>query len=150
MAYVSDIGFVVSDSPVKGVPNMINVDMNSGSGGKFIYPLPQYSDDKSDAISGLAFIQNNQVVPDGYTKIEQDLNEGAGGTYNYLCYTKELEYKMIAIDFITSDNLLSETKINGYFRFEADLNTGADKNGRYVYLLYKTDTGKEFNWASWT
>ena len=124
---------------------MINVDLNAGSGGKFIYPLSQYSDDKSDAISGLAFIQNNQVVPDGYTKIEQDLNEGAGGKYNYLCYTKKLENKMIAIDFIASDKALSETKINGYFRFKADLNTGAYKRGGYVYLLYKTDTGKEFN-----
>ena len=40
MAYVFNIGFVVSGSPVKGVPNMINVDMSSGSGGKFMYPLP--------------------------------------------------------------------------------------------------------------
>ena len=145
MAYVSKINFVVSDSPVKGVPNMIDVDMNAGSGGKYIYPLPEYSGHKHDAISGLAFIQNSAVVPDGYTKIEQDLNEGAGGTYNYLCYTKSLKNKMTAIDFIASDNALNETSINGYFRFDADLNTGAKKTGKYVYLLYKTDTGKEFS-----
>ena len=144
MAYVSKIGFVVSDSPLKGVPNMIDVDMNAGSGGKYIYPLPEYSDHKNDAISGLAFIQNSAVVPDGYTKIQQDLNEGAGGTYNYLCYTKNLENKMTAIDFIASDKALSDTSIKGNFRFEADLNTGAKKVGKYVYLLYKTDTGKDF------
>jgi hypothetical protein len=88
MEYISNISFVVSESPVSGVPNMINVDMNSGSEGPYIYPLKHVSTDSSDAISGLAFIQNNTSVPSGYTKIDQDLNQGAGGTSNYLCIAK--------------------------------------------------------------
>ena len=57
MVYISDT------SSVSGTPNMINVDMNSGSGGKYIFPLSHFSDDKIDAISGLVFIQNNAIVP---------------------------------------------------------------------------------------
>ena len=121
---------------------MINVDMNAGSGGKYIYPLPHFSNNMNDAIAGLAFIQDKALVPNGYTKIDQDLNEGAGGTYNYLCYTKNGRNKMTAINFIASDSARSDVTINGYFRFKADLNTGAKKAGKYVYLLYKTNGGK--------
>ena len=48
----------------------------------------EYSNVKSNGISGLAFIQNNQVIPSSYTKINQDLTKGAGGTFNYLCISK--------------------------------------------------------------
>ena len=30
-------------------------------------------------------MQNDQAPPTNYWKIPQDLNQGAGGTYNYLC-----------------------------------------------------------------
>ncbi|CAB4039557.1 Hypothetical predicted protein [Paramuricea clavata] len=145
MAYISNISFVVSDSKVKGVPNMINVDLNSGSRGNFIYPLKHFSDNKNEAIAGLAFIQGNALVPNGYTKIDQDLNKGAGGTYNYLCITKVGGNKMTAIDFLTSGKKRTEKTINGYFRYGADLNTGTREVGNYVYLLYKTDKGKAFD-----
>lgn len=124
---------------------MINVDVNAGSQGKYIYPLPHFSDNKNDAIAGLAFIQNSAIVPHGYTKIDQDLNEGACGSYNYLCYTKYGENKMTAIDFIAADSARSGVTINGYFRFKADLNTDTQKTGKYVYLLYKTNTGNAFD-----
>ena len=98
MVYISYISFVVTSSSVSGTLNMINVDMNFGSRRKYIFPLFHFSDDKIGAISGLVFIQHSAIVADGYTKIDQDLNEGAGGTYNYLCYTKNGKNKMTAID----------------------------------------------------
>ena len=121
---------------------MVNVDLNRGSGGDYIYPLRHFSNNKNEAIAGLAFIQDDAVVLDGYTKIDQDLNKRAGGTYNYLCITKVGRNKVTAIDFLASDEERTETTINGYFRYEADLNTGASSTGDYVYLLYKTNTGK--------
>jgi hypothetical protein len=124
---------------------MINVDINGGSGGDYIYPVRHISNNKDEAIAGLAFIQDDTVVPDGYTKIDQDLNKGAWGTYNYLCVTKFGENKMTAIDFLASGEKRTETTSNGYFRYEVDLNTGASSMGNYVYLLYKTNTGKAFN-----
>ena len=144
MKYVSDITFISTDCAVTGVPNMINVDMNAGSGGKYIYPLPHFSDNRNDAIAGLAFIQDHALVPHGYTKINQDLNEGVPGTYNSLCYTKNGRNKMTAISFIASDHARSATTINGYFRFKQDLNIGAKNVGKFVYLLYKTNTGNPF------
>ena len=60
--YVAETKFAVSDSRITGVPNLIPVDMNKGSIGKYIYPVIEYSNEKSNGISGLAFIQNNAVV----------------------------------------------------------------------------------------
>ena len=34
-------------------------------------------------------IGKGEKAPAGYTKINQDLNEGACGSYLYLCYKKE-------------------------------------------------------------
>jgi hypothetical protein len=144
MEYISNISFVVSESPVSGVPNMINVDMNSGSEGPYIYPLKHVSPNSSEAISGLAFIHKGSV-PSGYTKIDQDLNAGAGGKFNYLCIAKGGPIKMTAITFIARDEKVTDWSLDGYFVFPHDLNTGAKKVGNYVYLLYKTDTGKQFN-----
>ena len=144
MAYISEITFVASVSALRGVRDMINVDMNKRSFGKCIYPVKHFTDDEDEAIAGLAFIQNDALVPTGYTKIGQDLNEGAPGSYNYLCTTKLGNNKMTDVDFIASYTKPSDTIVNGYFRYPADLNTGTWKYGAYVYLLYKTNTGVQF------
>ncbi len=111
---------------------------------QFIYPTKHLSDDQDEAIAGLALIKNDAIVPNGYTKIGQDLNEGAGGDYNYLCITKLGENKMTDINFISSSEPQNHTTIDGYFRYEVNLNDGTKDAGYYVYLLYKTDTGKPF------
>ena len=122
---------------------MIHVDMNSGSGSQlYIYPVKHFSDNMDEAIAGLAFIQDDAIVPDNYRKIDLDLNKGAGGKYNYLCITKLGKNKMTDIDFLASSDKRNDDTINGYFRFGADLN--ASSGGFFVYLLYKTNTGKPF------
>ena len=121
---------------------MIHVDMNSGSRGLYIYPVKHFSDNMDEAIAGLAFIQDDAIVPDNYMKIDQNLNAGAGNKYNYLCITKLGNNKMTDIDFLASSDKRNDDTINGYFRFGADLNANA--GGYYVYLLYKTNTGKPF------
>ena len=118
-------------------------DMNSYSGGEYIYPVKHFSDNKCEAIAGLAFIQEDAIVPDNYKKIDLDLNKGAGGKYNYLhVYNKARKNKMTDINFLASSDKRNDDTINGYFRFGADLNARA--GGDYVYLLYKTNTGKPF------
>jgi hypothetical protein len=52
---------------------------------------------------------------------------------------------MTAITFIARDEKVIDWSIDGYFVFPNDLNAGAAKKGNYVYLLYKTNTGKQFN-----
>ena len=137
--YVNRISFVVSDGAVKGVANMVNVDMNAGSRGKYIYPVVHYTNNRSDAISAWYFVQNNKPAPSHYTKIYQDLNEGAGGTYNYLCYTKIGNVKVKDVTFIALDKAIESNWYNGYRVYRQDLNTGAKRVGKYIYLLYKTE-----------
>ena len=137
--YAQKISFVVSESAVKGVQNMIDVDMNCGSKGKYIYPVVNYSSQSNNAITGFAFIQNEQATPNNYTKIDQDLNEGAGGSYNYLCVTTLGDNKVTEISFVALDKALKVNTYLGYNVFLQDLNTGAKKTGKYIYLLYKTN-----------
>ena len=95
------------------------------------------------------------MTPSGYTKIDQDLNEGAGGTFNYLCISKSGKNTMTKITFVALNTKCSVATRDGYYVFKQDLNTGTDKTGAYVYLLYRTDTGKPLwmridftNWPS--
>lgn len=62
-------------------------DLNDGSGGRFIFAWQH-------KVSGLAPIteigvtsaRRNANCPSGWTKVNQDLNQGAGGDYIYFCY----------------------------------------------------------------
>ena len=137
--YVKAVSFLVSDELIKLAPNLIPVDMNKGSRGKYIYPIVYYTSNREEAITGFAFVQDNQAVPMHYQKINQDLNEGADGKYNYLCFAKIGNIKITEVTFVALDNALNTNVYNGYNVFEQDLNTGASKVGAYVYLLYKTE-----------
>lgn len=74
----------------------------------------------------------------GFKKLNQDLNEGAGGTFNYLCIQKGYGARVIDIDIVAFEGpFLYE--IYGEWRvFKQDLNYGAKKRGKYIYLMYKT------------
>ena len=79
--YIANLAFISSSSSVKtSNPNFISVDLNKGSWGKYIYALKEWTSTPADAITGFAFVQNKQVVPMGFVKMEQNLNEGAKGT----------------------------------------------------------------------
>lgn len=99
--YISGIGFICSKSSIKTTgPNFFPQDFNQGSRGKYIYAVREWTGDPEEAITGFAFVQNDQAVPMGFTKLTQDLNEGAGGTYNYLCVQKGYGPKIIDIDIV--------------------------------------------------
>ena len=53
----------------------------------------------AEAITGWGFVQDNNAPPTGFTKINQDLNAGAGGKYNYLCYIRGGKSKMTQVTF---------------------------------------------------
>ena len=72
----------------------INVDLNKGAGGKFIWLCVKYGTKEqiSSAVSDIAVVwgsSGNVPPPFGYTKIPIDLNWDAGGKYIYLCYTRD-------------------------------------------------------------
>ena len=64
-------------------------DLNDGSGGRFIFAWQH-------KVSGLAPIteigvtsaRRNANCPSGWTKVNQDLNQGAGGDYIYFCFRR--------------------------------------------------------------
>lgn len=80
-------------------------------------------------------------VPAGFEKLDQDLNEGAGGATNYLCVKRGSvdSPKVLDINFRSYHSSLKETIVDNWFVFPHDLNTGAKDVGKYVYLLYRTE-----------
>lgn len=92
------------------------------------------------AITGVYVIYGKQnPVPDGYIKIEKDLNKGAGGEYVYLCYTTSAPFDPITdIQVFAGHGNDADFSIQtGYTMIKKDLNKGA--KGRYIYVCYSRD-----------
>ncbi len=109
-------------------------------------PLPQY------CISNLAVIgssNSNIAPPYGYTKIDKDLNAGAGGEYIYICYKDDLDDQSYPNNPITDIDVIIANSLNdaknkcpaNYTLIEYDLNKGA--GGKYVYVCYSKQTNNE-------
>lgn len=80
-------------------------------------------------------------VPNGYTKLSQDLNQGAGGNYIYICFKKEPYRKDLLV--ITDIKASTSKSIEGYSVIDKDLNKGA--GGKYIYLHIKKEKFTEEN-----
>ncbi|MNC65788.1 hypothetical protein D3C75_1161110 [compost metagenome] len=67
----------------------IDVDLNSGAGGEFVYlSYKKGEPTSSDVINKITAVYGkNEYVPTpyGYKQISGDLNAGAGGDFVYLC-----------------------------------------------------------------
>lgn len=77
-------------------------------------------------------------APPGYTRIDQDLNQGASGKYIYLCYQIGEGPAITDITFIEGDSS-NITAPAGYTKIGVDLNQGA--GGKYIYLCYQKRKG---------
>jgi len=130
----------------------IDVDLNKGAGGEFIYfcvkrgkrgnaitnILCEMSDSaKNEATLNIA----HKGVTASYRRNGADLNKGAKGKYLYLLYTKDTKYNPIRniTVYLNGESLHEEW--NGRMCYvntteTADLNKGA--GGRYIYTAYKT------------
>ncbi|MGI6329226.1 MAG: stalk domain-containing protein [Dethiobacteria bacterium] len=104
--YVVDVTFVAAGNEFAARAQcpagyqLINADLNAGAGGDFIYLCYKLGENPDDAItdffmeftggsasSTTATVSHNaNVAP--YTRIGRDLNQGAGGEFIYLWYTK--------------------------------------------------------------
>ena len=139
--YISEVDFVVSDSEVEtNHANILLQDLNEGSGGKYIYAVKDWTIDPDFAITEFSFVQDS-VCPADFTRLEQDLNQGAGGTYNYLCIKRgggDLP-KVIDIDVRSYEHEVSNTTVvDGWTLLPSDLNADSRIDGKFIYLLYKT------------
>lgn len=120
----------------------IPYDLNKGAGGKFLYlcyhkASYQASGKNKQCIDSLVVIYGKSTQPPaGYTKIPQDLNEGAGGEYVYLCYRQADWANDIAIKDVTvvGGGNANVPPPYGYEKVPGDLNKGA--GGDFIYVCY--------------
>jgi hypothetical protein len=91
-----------------------------------------------EAISELTVINGGSSSiqpPAGYTKINVDLNQGAGGDYIYLCYKKGVGAPITGIAVTINDN--PPPSDAEYTRIDVDLNRGS--SGDFIWLWYTKD-----------
>ena len=90
------------------------------------------------AINGVTVIYGQgSSPPANYTKIDKDLNKGAGGEYVYLCYTTALSSPPITGFQVFAGGSASFGIQNGYNKIPNDLNKGA--GGSYIYACTTTN-----------
>lgn len=77
---------------------------------------------------------SSNISPEpGFTRIPQDLNQGVGGKYIYLCYREGFSYGPFVTDitFVSGDSA-DLAPPEGYEILRTDLNQGA--GGKFIYL----------------
>lgn len=109
----------------------INVDLNLGAGGDFIYAC--YKRGVGTPVTGLAVTLGGGSPPAGYawTRINVDLNRDVGGDYIWLWYTKDPGCSTVK-DLVVLVN--SEATPEDYTKISLDLNRNA--GGALLYFAY--------------
>lgn len=162
--YVSDIR-ISSDSSKSNARfsqsgyTLVDQDLNEGAKGNFIYisyrtiPKSEFTKTGRKPITNLLMVQSSKALnwsaktlTDGngrrasYTRINSDLNKGAGGQFIYLCYTTSNIYPpLVAVNAYKDENRPGSNEWDTVTWEQsyslADVNKGA--GGRYIYVLQK-------------
>ena len=121
-----------SGTPAPAGFTRINVDLNQGAGGDYVYLC--YKRGVGAPITGLAVTLGNGAPPAGavQTRINVDLNVGAGGDYVWLWYTRDPACATVR-DLHVQANTAAPPA--GFTRIDVDLNRNA--GGAYIYLSYR-------------
>lgn len=124
----------------------INVDLNKGSGGKYIY-IWYKKEGGAPPITRLQVTFNDDMavglIKAGYTKIDKDLNAGAGGDYIYLWYFRgQTEYDTPIVDIDVTTYAENDSQKFGYDweRLACDLNRKAGGNWIYTWVKREKQT----------
>ncbi|XP_035861579.1 uncharacterized protein LOC118495954 [Sander lucioperca] len=124
----------------------INVDLNKGAGGKYIY-IWYKKESRSAPITGLQVTFNDDMavglINAGYTKIDKDLNAGARGYYLYLWYFRgsgEYHTPIVEIDVTTDAKSEAHKFLQDWERLDCDLNRGAGGNLIYAWVKREKQT----------
>ena len=118
---------------------VIPVDLNSGTGGDYIYLA--YSRDKSEGlpitaiqVAASSTRDDPKCTPPGYKRVEGDLCKGMGLKYVYVSYITRTSYESVCdICILVGDHHLIWPK-KEYVRVDQDCNEGA--GGKYIYIAY--------------
>jgi hypothetical protein len=119
----------------------IDVDLNKGAGGEFMYLCCQQMskvDMEAKSVKPITDVAivfgENAAAPAGYTKLGVDLNKSVGGDFIYLCYRRGAFENAIRGLIIVHGNDGSVMPAKPYVRIAKDLNKGA--GGEWIYLCY--------------
>lgn len=142
--YITDITVVAShrkeDICVPQGYEKLDVNLNEGTGGDYIYLCIKRGSDKEKAIDDIKLISQwtkSFQTPTGYEKINVDLNQGAGGRYIYLCKHRGANEPYLDIKVLRSSSRSVDVP-EGYTLIPQDLNEGS--GGKYLYLCYTRKT----------
>ena len=72
----------------------------------------------------------------GYTRINSDLNKGAGGDYIYVDYTRDPDLPPIQdvmVIYGDSSEIYPPTQ---YVKIDTDCNKGTFRRGNFIYICY--------------
>ncbi len=112
-------------------------DFNEGAHGEFIFIFYQ-TGESGQGLAAIRFITGqNTSPPIGWTKVDVDINKGAGGEYIYLCYLRSPEATYInhfQSGFGKSEGSAFSDFTPNAVVLSQDLNKGA--HGKYIYLGY--------------
>jgi hypothetical protein len=91
-------------------------------------------DDHMSDITNLTVLVDNEPAPDGWYKINKDLNAGAGGAYLYFAYERGAGQPITSIIVLLDKD---EPAPPSYHRIDVDLNKGA--GGAYIYAAFSRE-----------
>jgi len=91
-----------------------------------------------DSVSEVTVITSNNAYPappPGYTRIDIDLNQGAGGDFIYVCYKKGVGAPVTGLAVTVNSGQPPTDSV--YTRINVDLNR--DAGGAFIWLWYTKD-----------
>lgn len=87
-------------------------------------------------ITVVAYRHSSSTATHGYTRIQKDLNKGAGGDYIYVDYTRDIDRQPIRDVGVIRGGSHSIRPPYGWVKIGTDCNKGA--GGDYIYVCYRT------------
>jgi len=134
-----------------------DADINKGHGGKYVWIVPLYTDDKAKAAIGFNFVK--RTAEDQFSWTNRDLAEGAGGNYRYLVPERQRDdhsedgFPILSLSLKREGTLtqwmqtgedgliggkFKQAVIDGEYRgHSGDINAG--RGGDYLFLCYTVD-----------
>jgi hypothetical protein len=103
----------------------------------FLLPLMAQAQESISEVTVIFGGSSSIQAPPGYTKINVDLNQDAGGDYIYLCYKKGVGAPITGLAVTYNNNLNLPGGYQDWTRVDVDLNRGA--GGAYIWLWYTKD-----------
>lgn len=126
--------------PSDAFPNAASsYDINKGAGGKYIYLYASRLPASGAPITDLTLVtsKTGYLSPPsgGWVPVPADLNDGAGGTFQYLWFTKGIQKPVLDITLVASPSHAYQECPENYELSSIDLNRGS--GGQYIFACVR-------------